>query len=213
MWAILILVLLCLTGCAKDLTGTEPTSDETGLAEPKISYLGVGGWLLIWKKEGLLFAPSFSNPGFPPLLVLPNATRIDAHMPLAPAVRILLIGHAHYDHLLDVPHITQWQARQATAYGNATVGRTLAGINPRLRFVNVEPKMVRVHCRTSECYLADPEAQWTYNGHFRFMAIQSKHAPHIAGWDLINGSYYDDLHSLPIYVRNWKEGKNPGVPR
>jgi len=206
MRAMLLLVLVCLSGCAKDLTGIE-TSHDTNLAEPKITYLGVGGWLLNWKNEGLLFAPSFSNPGFPPLLVRPNPTRIDAHMPLVPQVGVLLIGHAHYDHLLDVPHIMQHQARNATAYGNATVGHTLAAVkDPPLRFVNVEPKMVRVHCRTPECYLADPEAQWTYDGHFRFMAIQSQHAPHIAGLDLLKGSYYEDLETLPTYVRNWKEG-------
>lgn len=206
MRAMLLLVLVFLTGCAKDLTGTEPTSHDTGFAEPKITYLGVGGWLLNWKDEGLLFAPSFSNPGFPPLLVRPNPTRIDAHMPPVPEVGVLLIGHAHYDHLLDVPHIMQQQARNATAYGNATVGHTLAAVDPPLRFVNVEPKMVRVHCRTPECYLADPEAQWTRIGHIRFMAIQSKHAPHIAGLDLLEGSYYEGLETLPTYVRNWKEG-------
>jgi hypothetical protein len=206
MRAMLLLVLVFLTGCAKDLTGTEPTSHDTGLAKSKITYLGVGGWLLNWKDEGLLFAPSFSNPGFPPLLVRANPTRIDAHMPPVPDVRVLLIGHAHYDHLLDVPHIMQRQARQATAYGNATVGHTLAAVKPPLRFVNVEPKMVRVHCRTPECYLADPEAQWTRIGHIRFMAIESKHAPHIAGLDLLKGSYYDDLDTLPTYVGNWKEG-------
>lgn len=203
---LLLVLLLCLTGCAKNLTGKEPTSYDTGLTGPKITYLGVGGWLLYWKGEGLLFAPSFSNPIFPPLLVRANPARINAHMPPAKGVRVLLIGHAHYDHLLDVPYIMQHQAKQATAYGNTTVGRTLAAVKPPLRFVNVEPKMVPVHCRTPECYRAKPEEQWVRNGHFRFMAIESQHAPHIAGQNLLPGSHHSNLDKLPNYVRNWKEG-------
>lgn len=206
MRAMLLLVLVCLTGCAKDLTGSEPTSKDVGLAEPKITYLGVGGWLLRWKGEGLLFAPSFSNPGFPPLLVRANYTKINAHMPPATDVRVLLVGHAHYDHLLDVPRIVPRLASDSTVYGNATAGYTLAAVRPPLRFVNVESKMVPVHCGTAECYLAKPDKQWTYNGHFRFMAIESEHAPHIAGQDLLPGDHDKNLERLPIYVRNWKGG-------
>ncbi|WP_256591015.1 MULTISPECIES: hypothetical protein [unclassified Pseudomonas] len=88
-------------------------SNLHNLTEPKIQFLGVGGWLLHWKREGLLLAPSFSNPaslgitGFPALTVQANTAKIDQYMPVATDVKMLLVGHAHYDHLLDVAHVVR----------------------------------------------------------------------------------------------------------
>ncbi len=206
MRVVVLVVLLCLAGCAKDLTGTEPTTRELGLAEPKITYLGVGGWLLHWKREALLFAPSFSNPAFPPLFVSADQQRVDQYMPDVPDATVLLIGHAHYDHLLDVPWIMQKHAPKAVAYGSATAGHILAGAKPPPRFVNIEPKMVPVMCGGRACPQVNPDDKWERVGHIRFMAIESQHAPHIAGIDLLPGSYDGDLNALPSYVRAWREG-------
>ncbi|WP_139353131.1 MULTISPECIES: hypothetical protein [Pseudomonas] len=134
---VIALMLLCLAGCAKDLTpglvgcaedrspredcGKEPTANEHNLTEPKITYLGVGGWLLNWHGNGLLLAPSFSNPNVP-IFVRANEQRIADYLPDVKNVKVLLIGHAHYDHLLDVPVIMQRYAPDAIAYGNRTAG-------------------------------------------------------------------------------------------
>lgn len=206
MHLIIILALLCLTACAQTLTGTEPTSNDHNLQDPKITYLGVGGWLLYWRGEGLLLAPSFSNPAFPPLRVVANSTRINEFMPPTHNTKILLVGHGHYDHLLDVPWVMQHQAPEATAYGNTTVGRLLRNTPVSARFVNVETKMARVHCSTPACYQARPE-QWTQVGHIRFMAIESQHAPHAAGFNLLEGGLSPAApSSLPTYVRRWNQG-------
>jgi hypothetical protein len=210
-------------GCAKDLTpglvgcaenrppedecSKEPTTNEHNLNGPKITYLGVGGWLLDWHGEGLLLAPSFSNPSMPPIFVRSSEQRIADYLPDVKNVKVILIGHAHYDHLLDVPLIMQRYAPVAIAYGNRTAGHILAvpQLHLQHRFINVEQRMYRVHCTTPQCYQANPD-QWTKVGRVRFMAIQSQHAPHFAGVDLLEGSYYEDLKALPVYVRNWKEG-------
>ncbi|WP_271408085.1 MBL fold metallo-hydrolase [Pseudomonas sp. Q1-7] len=203
---VVLLVLLCLGGCAKDLTGSEPTTRVSGLLEPKITYLGVGGWLLHWKGESLLFAPSFSNPAFPPVFVSANQSRIDRYMPESANTTAVLIGHAHYDHLMDVPWIIQRHAPKATAYGSTTAGHILAGAKPAPRFVDMERKMVPVMCGSRACPQVNPQEKWERAGHFRFMAIESQHAPHFAGIDLLPGSYGADLDDLPTYVRAWREG-------
>jgi hypothetical protein len=205
----ILLVLLCLAGCAKDLTGTEPTTRELKLPEPKISYLGVGGWLLRWKGEALLFAPSFSNPAFPPLFVSADQERIDKYMPPAVDVTVLLIGHAHYDHLLDVPRIMQKLTPKAMAYGSATTGHILAAAGLKSRFVDMEPEMVPVKRRNRAKPLIWTEDKWRHHGPFRFLAIESEHAPHIAGINVLEGFHYEqDLTELPIYVRRWPGGQN-----
>lgn len=206
---VMLLVVLCLGGCAKDLTGTEPTTQQQGLAEPKITYLGVGGWLLNWKGEELLFAPSFSNPSFPPFLVAANPKRIDDYMPKTKNVTVLLIGHSHYDHLLDVPLIMQKYTPNAIAYGSVTAGHILAAVPLSSRFVNMEAKMIPVERdgRAEPVVVKSDDQRWERNGHFRFLAIHSKHAPHVAGIDLLPGDYdKKELSELPKTVFGWREG-------
>ncbi|MEX5669996.1 hypothetical protein ABFV57_34680, partial [Pseudomonas neuropathica] len=76
--------------------------------------------------EGLLLAPSFSNPallnheGWPPLRVEPNKQRIDKYMPKADDVTMILVGHSHFDHLLDVPRVMEKHAPLAKVYGSHT---------------------------------------------------------------------------------------------
>ncbi|MGH8440099.1 MAG: hypothetical protein ACRERW_13735, partial [Pseudomonas sp.] len=78
---LLVLLGLYTNAQALDITDTH------NVAEPKIQYLGVGGRLLHWRGEGLLIAPSFSNPalldheGWPPLRIAANTQRIDKYMP------------------------------------------------------------------------------------------------------------------------------------
>lgn len=204
----LLLVLLCLAGCAKDLTGTEPTQQQW-LAEPKISYLGVGGWLLRWRGQALLFAPSFSNPPFPPIFVKADEQRIDRYMPPASDVTVLLIGHAHYDHLLDTPRIMRQHTPQATAYGSTTTGKILAVAGLKSRFIDMQPEMVPVKRGNRAKPLVWPENKWKHQGPFRFLAIESEHAPHIAGINLLEGNHDPkNLTEVPTYVRHWPSGQN-----
>ena len=101
------LALLLVAGCAQIAAGV-PLWQATEVAPPGLQCPGVAGYLLRWQGEALLFAPSFSNPaalGQPPMGVQADAAKIDELMPPASDVSMLLVGHAHYDHLLDVPRV------------------------------------------------------------------------------------------------------------
>ncbi|WP_223521768.1 MBL fold metallo-hydrolase [Pseudomonas sp. GL-B-19] len=206
---IITLLLLCIAGCTQDVADLNlPTTQDTKLKEPKLTYLGVGGWLVRWKGEALLFSPSFSNPSFPPILVSPNDKRIDQYMPEASDVTVLLIGHSHYDHLLDVTQIMHKYTPLAKAYGPETAGHILMAARPPLDFENVEPKMAKVTCDEdgkTHCRAA-MTGKWLCKGPFRFMPINSKHAPHFMGIDLLPGDQYTNLSTFPRTVWGWKEG-------
>ncbi|MBX9714590.1 MAG: hypothetical protein K2X58_12580, partial [Pseudomonadaceae bacterium] len=140
----------------------------------------------------MLFAPSFSNPatlGQPPMGVQADAAKIDELMPPASDVSMLLVGHAHYDHLLDVPRVMQVHAPNAKVYGSQTMGHILAAALPRERIVDAEKVMAAG---------ATP-GQWFYSPkrQLRAMAIKSEHAPHIFGIKFLTGSYDQDLTELP----------------
>ena len=73
----------------------------------KITYLGVSGFLIERGDFEVMTAPFFSNPPVTrlPIGIEPNTDLIDAGLhdiPLA-HVKAILVGHAHCDHLMDVP--------------------------------------------------------------------------------------------------------------
>jgi hypothetical protein len=196
-----LFALLLLAGCAQNPAGL-PLWQNADATPPSLQYLGVGGYLLRWQGEALLFAPSFSNPaslGQPPLLVAADTAKIDQLMPTAADVSMLLVGHAHYDHLLDVPHILQAHSPQAKVYGSKTMGHILAAVIPRARIVDAESAMA----------VGATPGQWFYSPErrLRAMAIKSEHAPHLFGIKLLTGSYMEDLTELPRSTFGWKEGQ------
>ncbi|HLD66893.1 MAG TPA: MBL fold metallo-hydrolase [Pseudomonas sp.] len=204
---LLVLALLVLAGCAQkpiELEQEQPQSQlrQAQASSPSLQYLGVGGYLLRWQGEALLFAPSFSNPatiGLPPLAVSADTAKIDQLMPEAGDVSMLLVGHAHYDHLLDVPHVLARHTPQAKVYGSKTMGHILAAVIPRERIVDAEAVMAD----------GPRPGQWFYspNRRIRAMAIRSEHAPHLLGMKFLGGQYDADLTELPRSVMGWREGQ------
>lgn len=195
------LLLSVLAGCAQNPANL-PTSNAQQLPPPKMEYLGVAGFLLRWQGEALLFAPSFSNPqtlGAPPVLVKTDRAKVDAMMPKADDVSMVLVGHAHYDHLLDVPYVMQKYTPKAKVYGSQTMGHILAAALPRERIVDAQSVMA--DGRTP--------GQWFYspNRRIRAMPIKSEHAPHIFGIKFLGGQYTQDLTELPTTTWGWKEGQ------
>lgn len=196
-----LLTLLWLAGCVQNPAGL-PLWHGGAMPPPSLQYLGVGGYLLRWQGEALLFAPSFSNPaslGQPPLLVAADTQKIDQLMPPAADVSMLLVGHAHYDHLLDVPHILQKHSPKAQVYGSRTMGHILAAAIARSRIVDAESQMA----------VGATPGQWFYSPErtIRAMAIKSEHAPHLFGIKLLTGDYQEDLSELPRSTFGWKEGQ------
>lgn len=196
----IVLLFLLLAGCAQAPSGLPLWRAQT-VAPPSLQYLGVAGYLSRWQGEALLFAPSFSNPatlGQPPLRVQADTAKIDALMPAAADVSMLLVGHAHYDHLLDVPRVLQRHTPKAKVYGSRTMGHILAAVIPRERIVDAESVMAEG---------ARP-GRWFYSpGRLRAMPIKSEHAPHLFGIKLLTGAYQEDLDQLPTTTFGWRAGQ------
>lgn len=210
-WMLMLLVLMS-AGCAQDLGELDPVklSDEHKLAQPKLEYLGVAGFLLRWRDEAVLFDPLFSRPSLPQLFWLsPNTRQIDDYMPKAPEVSMLLVGHAHYDHLLDVAWVMNHHTPNATFYGSRTAGHILrAEVGKDRKIENAEAKMAWLPGPNGPRPIARADGWFTSSkGAIRAMPIQSSHAPNATGVDLMGGEYQQDLSALPKAFWNWKEGQ------
>lgn len=199
---ILTLLLLVFDPCVA-FAVAEPSDTAS---TPTFQFLGIGGYLIRWRGEALLIAPLFSHPSPFTLSMKPDEEKLSRKMPAADDVTMLLIGHGHYDHLLDVPWIMQHRAPNAIAYGSVTVGRILRAVITPERVVDAQSTMAKVNADQP----ADKGA-WIESSrkHFRAMPIQSMHAPHFAGYTLASGSYDDDpdLTELPSTALGWKQGQ------
>ncbi len=180
--AILILTLAC-TGCGHVIRGEfapnhpGPAYDfakqrcdrqRPGGAGPEevfVRYLGAGGLYLEWRGTPILVGPFFSNPSFPRALLgrlAADKVRIEGGlkgMDLG-GVKAIFVGHAHYDHLADVPFIVENFSHDARIYVNQTGANMLAGVK------SVKGKVYPL-----------VDKQEVPLGLIRVRAVKSEHAP------------------------------------
>jgi len=164
-----------------------------------VRFLGVGGFVIRRGSDVVMTAPLYSNPPPPAFLVeiCPNRRVLDHYFQeheLAAEMtdlRAILVGHGHYDHLMDVPYFLE-KAAGARVYGSVTTRRILAGYGPqtaaRVTALN-EPGQNRVdftHCGEEGgrgCVVSPGEAgRWLdvagTDGRVRVQAFCSRHPPH-----------------------------------
>ncbi len=163
----------------------------------RVQWLGVSGFVVSLDQHALLFAPFFSKQpigkiGFQKVKV--NTELIDRKMPPAKNIEAILVPHAHYDHILDVPYIMKKHATNATTYGSRTAVNILAGWGIS------EERRIEI-----------PQEKWIYtkSRRIRFISFEGDHAPHLAGviriWD---GTIEEPLSEPPSYAREYQKGKN-----
>ncbi|MBI3799021.1 MAG: MBL fold metallo-hydrolase [Deltaproteobacteria bacterium] len=118
----------------------------------------------------------------------------------------ILVGHAHYDHLMDIPYIAQERAPHATIYGSLTMKNILAAILPAARLVALDREAAEP---------AKMPGKWESipGTKIRIMAIKSQHAPHVCLFQrhgcikVFTGEVAAPLDRLPKTAWGWKEGQ------
>ena len=174
-----------------------------------IQYLGVGGFLFEINNERLLTAPFYSNPSLlkniPFRSIESNPHSIEARFPKKlktnnNAVKAILVGHSHYDHLMDVPYLIEHYMKEAKVYGSTTMTAILnnfgiaCGDEKNGSAISVNDKA------ESKDWIDIPDSQ------IKILPIRSSHAPHFLGMTFQKGHYKCgdkfDLHS----AWDWKMG-------
>jgi hypothetical protein len=204
-------------GCERMPTGC---GDSTRLIA--VTFLGVAGFSIEHRGHVLLTGPSFSNPSLSK--VTPRVSRllrsspriaadtlaIDSLLPAsADRATAILIGHGHYDHLMDVPYIATRRATSARIYGGPTIRHMLMG-DSTLRAGN-GTRVVAIP--TADAGTREHPGRWYYSDDsaFRFMALMSSHAPTFRAWKATylfsSGTLDADLESLPHTAPEWKLGE------
>jgi hypothetical protein len=185
-----------------------------------ITYLGISGLLIRHDGHILLTDPFFSNPVTSPgpgvlrwLLEGPriaaDSAVIETLLPVsADRASTILVGHGHYDHLMDVPYIATHRAKSAVIYGGPSISHMLVG-DARLRSNLARLAAIPLD-RAGD---SSRDGEWFYSADsaFRFMAIIAGHAPTFMigqwGYTFAEGRVLSDLDSLPHLAAEWKLGE------
>ena len=175
-----VLSLAVLTGCAPTLAGVRVYYPDNGPVPSgdhvTMHYLGNGGWLIRHDGHVVATAPFVTNP-LNAAVYLPaesDQARLSTLPPMRD-VKSILIGHAHYDHAMDLPYIMRELAPEATLYGGNAVTRLFRRTLGANRVVDVSEK----------AYLRDQRAgEWIDLPHapIRILPLSSSHAPHLFGF-------------------------------
>ena len=199
-------------------SGCAPADEQV-----EVTYLGVGGFMVRYRGRTLLTAPFFTNPPLadvaPPsrLRVLARRGRrirsdtalIDRLLPrAADSASMILVGHSHYDHLMDVPWIATRRARGAAIVGSPTMRHILMGDS----LLHADSTRL-VALAGADVGDVSREGRWVYSadGAFRVMAVVAEHAPTVAlfgrGPLFAEGTLDAHRQTLPEWADQWKAGE------
>lgn len=206
-----------------------------GRAEPlTVEFLGVAGFLLTRGGEQVMTPPLFTRPS---LLDVNTGkeTRSDvagiaARFPRSrvAGLKAVLVGHAHYDHLIDAPAV-QANSEGAVLYGNSSMKNLLAALSPTRpagcppagpRAVTLEDERVVAldapnasvvdyrNCPSLKPAGAPLEGSWVRvpNSNIRFMALCSSHPDQFGPVHFAPGHVEQPQCELPLRPDGWKEG-------
>jgi hypothetical protein len=187
-----------------------------------VTYLGVAGFLIRHNGGALLTGPLFSNPSLDSVApvrfwrlraaaptVGPDSTLIERLLPReADDARMILVGHGHYDHALDVPYIALNRATRARIYSGPSVRHMFMG-DPRLRADSTR----LVAMQGDSVATVDRAGAWFYSddSSYRAMPLRADHAPtfNVFGWGVLfaDGIVPRNLDRLPAKALDWKLGE------
>jgi hypothetical protein len=232
--AVLIALLLVVVGCRPPITiyrqlesGSHPVGcggAECGDSSRAISitYLGVSGLLIEHQRRVMLTAPFFSNPSLN--MVRPRLTRllrsstrissdtsaIERLLPRsADGATAILVGHGHYDHLMDIPYIADKRATKSRIFGGPSVRHMLMG-DSALRS-NGGQRVVAISIAEAGSLHRRGVWYYTSDSAYRFMALVAGHAPTYRAlknsYLFTPGSVDADLDSLPHTAGEWTLGE------
>jgi len=180
----------------------------------EVQFLGVAGFLIRAGDDALLTPPFYSNPGLVDVLgpgcIEPDPSRIPTR-PWGEGLRVhaILVGHAHYDHLMDVPALVEkWGLEGTPVFGSRTAANLLRGVLAETRGDPEAIPTVPVNAtagtwQRAGAWHALPPAPATPR--FRVMALHSQHAPHFQGIKVFDG--YVEEPTRPCGASDWKEGQ------
>jgi len=191
-----------LAGCGSRLRRFPFSTGDPQADGMRITYFSVGCFLIEWRGLAVLTDPFWSHLPFGQVAfgsAGSDPAQVDPYLAQLSAVQAVLVGHAHYDHMLDLPYIASSLAPEAQVFGSRTLAHTLAPLSLPLRFNAVNEQV------------ATPErpGQWqsAAGGRIRVLPIASGHPNNYAFIHMWTDRLTEDRVTAPTRASDFQEGE------
>jgi hypothetical protein len=202
--------MLAMSSCSKVVApqsiiskGARIEQEHFGHDSLEIITTGTAGFIIRYKESVLIADPFIGNPSMSKVVsgkIAPDTLYAKSiyDKELLAKAKVIIIGHGHYDHVLDLPAISDELDRGVKVFCNKSVANILAATSLRSNVVNVES--------VSGTYSREGEWQYSADSSIRIMAFKSTHPPHFLGITLYSGDVAAPLSKLPVKANGWKMG-------
>ncbi len=194
-------------GCGRTFTPGQPpvtlaARQSSSDAHVRLQWLGTSTWILSRGQDAVVVDPFFSRPSIWRVVgslvgaeFQPDETRIRAILPALPeSTRFVLIGHAHYDHLMDLGYYLRATVPRPQYIGSRTAHHILLGwAPPALDFVIADDPLRLGHPIRSGKVAVTP--------------LLSQHAPHLFGLTFMDGDVPEPRTTPPADAWDYKVGR------
>jgi hypothetical protein len=199
------------------------TSTDSCRDSLDIVATGVSGFLFVpWRDttQLVMTPPSYTNPTlwwtvFGNWLFgsSPNEARIERRVRALPTagadrlarVRAVLVGHGHYDHLMDLPVLARYMPN-ATVYGSRSVVNTLSSVPAFGGSSTSASRLVSMDSLAGESG-ARPGRSVSIGEVAQVRAIAWEHAPNLGTHVIARGNVTRAKSALPRGIFGWKLGR------
>jgi len=198
--------LAAAAGCGAPLRRFPFDPGRSGERPPdglSIDYFGVACFQFHWAGKALLLDPYFSRFNIVRTglgKIAPDPAQVDPYIPQLRQVDTVLVGHAHYDHMLDLPYLAPHFQTATQVISNATLKHTLAPFELPLQWT------------VANELAANPTTVGTWirnaNGRIRIMPIASSHPNHWAFIHLYPHAVGEDRSRHPQRAAHYQEGRS-----
>lgn len=202
-----LFITLFLWSCAGKSTEGLPLSDGMQIeSEDKVRFrfMGVASFLIERGEDAILTDPFYSNHSF--LKVGLGKIGIDTSqvhhvLPIAKLknVKMVTVGHNHYDHSMALPYITGKLDSKAKICGSKTLQNTFAASNIQEEMVSMNELMGNIE-QTGEWV-------YSYDNSIRIMAFFATHPPHIGNINLYPKKILTPRITPPRKAKHYQEGQ------
>jgi Beta-lactamase superfamily domain len=195
-----------LSGCQSNVAHHGPVAlaarDARADDAMYVQWLGVSSWIVSRGNDAVVIDPFFSRNSLLSVMVSSafqgllgnfryDVERIRAVLPDLPEnTKFVLLGHSHYDHLMDVPYyVLRESGPNVTYVGSDTARNILLGFKPN-----------------QLDFLVPRDGEQNQKATVRVTAFTGDHAPHIFGLKFMEGEIRTPLDSPPTHADQYVEG-------
>ena len=164
----------------------------------RIEFNGVATFYIQHKGSAVLTDPFITNPGFRKVTfgkIYSDTDLLNRYAPKTYNIKLVSMGHAHYDHILDLPYFLPKLSKETKIVGSknaVAIAKTLQPIQEVIDIVALKANPTK-------------SGTWAYatDSTVRIMAIQSAHLPHIGHKHLYHGHYETAPEIFPQQVKQF----------